>query len=652
MRILVAGMLAADPHQGGATWAVLQYVLGLEQLGHEVWLVDPAGTSEGQPLEGQSLHESEAARYFASLGLGPRAFLGRYDGPVPDLLLNISGLLRDERVLAGTPIRVYLDLDPVFNQLWHEQGVDVGLDLHTHHVTVGRHVPSTGHAWIHTLPPVVLERWPVAGDLELDAFTTVANLRSYGPIEHGGVRYGQKVHSLRGLVDLPRVTGERFALALDAHPDEPDLEALRDRGWELLDPREHAGTPERYAAFVRGSKAEIGVAKEGYSVSRSGWFGDRSAAYLASGRPVVAQDTGFGESLPTGAGLFAFSELDGAAAAIEALRADYGRHARAARAIAEEYLDARRVLTRLLEEVGASSGTGPRSVHDASAEELEELLGAPVHARRPYPYRSTAPLVELEVGGRTLLLKDLSPAALTERGRAAKLPFLHDPAREPEVYRSLLADARLGTAVLEAALVDPGRERYWLVVEKVEGQELYQVGELARWREAMRWLAGCHDRFAGLAYADYLVRYDRAHFERWPERAGLSIPGYEAVVERLAGLPVTLVHGDLYASNVLVDGNGRVCPVDWELAGVGPGVLDVAALTMGWSEPEASELVEAYRAGLTDPVDAEQLATDVAYARLQLAIQWLGWSPDWAPPPEHAVDWRAELPRLRERAGL
>lgn len=163
---------------------------------------------------------------------------------------------------------------------------------------------------------------------------------------------------------MPRLTDERFALALDIHQDEPDLAGLREHGWELLDPREAAGTPKRYAAFVRGSKGELGVAKEGYVVSRCGWFSDRSAAYLASGRPVIAQDTGFGERLPTGAGLLTFADVEDVLSALEAIRGDYGRHARAARAIAEEYLDSRRVLRRLLEEVGAVSRAGIRFAHE------------------------------------------------------------------------------------------------------------------------------------------------------------------------------------------------------------------------------------------------------------------------------------------------
>jgi hypothetical protein len=639
VRILVAGMVAAHPFQGGATWAVLQYVRGLEQLGHEVWLVDPGPVTP------------EAEQYFAGLGLGPRAFLGQHEGPVPDVLLNISGLLRDERVLSATPVRIYLDLDPVFNQLWHAEGVDVGVEQHTHHVSVGRRVPETGHEWTHTLPPIVLASWPVAEQVELDAFTTIANFRSYGSIELDGVRYGQKAHSLRGLLELPRLTGERFAMALDIHPDEPDLAALREQGWELVDPRAAAGDPDRYAAFVRGSKAEIGIAKEGYVVSRCGWFSDRSAAYLASGRPVLAQDTGFGESLPTGAGLFAFSDADGVLGAVEALRRDYGRHARAARAIAEEYLDSRSVLTRLLREVGALPAGRSRSIHDTPDAELAVLLGAECVSRRPFEYRSSAPIAELEVDGRTLLLKDLSPASLTERARAGKLSFLHDPRREPEVYRSLLSDAELGTAELEAAVVDPDRGRYWLVVEKVRGEELYQVGELGRWADAARWLARCHNYFAGIDALDYLVRYDRQFFDLWPARAQVSLPGYEAVTTRLAELPTTLVHGDLYASNVLV-GDGRVCAIDWELAGIGPGVLDLAALTLGLPEVEASQLDEAYRHALERRPDRHSFATELACARLHLAVQWLGWSPEWSPPPEHARDWRAELPRLAERAGL
>jgi glycosyltransferase involved in cell wall biosynthesis len=141
---------------------------------------------------------------------------------------------------------------------------------------------------------------------------------------------------------------------MKVHPDErPDLASLAENGWELVDPNVVAATPHAYRAFIQGSRAEIGIAKSGYVVSRCGWFSDRSACYLASGRPVVAQDTGFSQFIPTGEGLFAFDDEDGALAAIEAVRRDYARHSRAARQLAEEHLDSDRVLARLLGCVGA-----------------------------------------------------------------------------------------------------------------------------------------------------------------------------------------------------------------------------------------------------------------------------------------------------------
>jgi Phosphotransferase enzyme family len=628
LRIVVAGMVAGDPHQGGATWAVLQYAFGLQKLGHEVTLIDPVA----QPTE-------EQRSYFASVTHDVDARLG---GPTPeaDVLLNISGMLRDG--IEHIPIRIYLDLDPVFNQLWHLQGIDAGLEGHTHYASVGLRLPDTGHEWIHTLPPVCLERWPVGGQVALDAFTTVGNWRAYGSIEHEGVRYGQKAHSLRRFLELPRLTGERFAVALDIHPDETsDLEALHRNGWELLDPRAVAGTPAAYAEFVRGSTGELGIAKEGYVVSSSGWFSDRSACYLASGRPVIGQDTGFGDVLPTGAGLFAFSTSDDVRTAIEALRSDYGRHSRAARAVAEEHLDSDIVLTRLLRAVEALPPAGHRSIHEATERELAELVGATDVRRRPFEYRSSAPIAELDVAGRKLLVKDLSPKSLTARARTAKPDFLKDPAREIFVYRELLA----GTGAPELVAYD--EERGWLVIEKVDAVELYQVGDVDRWAEALTWLARFHERFAGTPHREPLLRYDGAFFGIWPERARLELPGYDDVVERLAQLPTTLVHGELYASNVLV-APGRVCPVDWELAGIGPGVLDVAALTIGWPDEERGVLVNAYRSALRHPPEPE----DVDRAALHLAVQWLAWSSEWTPPPEHAQDWLGLLPVLAGRLGL
>ena len=346
-------MVAGVPGMGGASWAALQYVLGLKRLGHNVCLVELApGANESV----RTYFESVKQRF----GISARIL----DAPAElagfDLALNISGTL-PVGCMSEIATRVYVDLDPAFNQLWQEAGIDRGLEGHTHFVTVGQSigrpgclVPTLGKKWIATLPPVVLDRWPVARHVETPAFTTVGNLRAYGSIERDGVFYGQKVHSLRRLAALPRRTGKRFVLAMDIHPDEHrDRTVLEGNGWEFIDPRTAAGTPDTYAEFLRGSHAEIGIAKSGYVVSRCGWFSDRSAAYLACGRPVVAQDTGFSDHVPTGEGLFAFTDEDGAALAIEELERDYARHSRKARELAEQFFDSDAIFTRLLATVGS-----------------------------------------------------------------------------------------------------------------------------------------------------------------------------------------------------------------------------------------------------------------------------------------------------------
>jgi glycosyltransferase involved in cell wall biosynthesis len=180
----------------------------------------------------------------------------------------------------------------------------------------------------------------------------VGHWRSYGSIDHDGVHYGQRAHSLRELIGLPGRTRGRLELALAIHPDETsDLAALAANGWELLDPDQAAGTPTRYRDFVQASKGELGVAKSGYVASRCAWFSDRSACYLASGRPVVAQETGFSAFLPGGEGLLPFVSVEEAASAIDEVEGDWERHSRAARELAREHLDSDRVLPRLLEKV-------------------------------------------------------------------------------------------------------------------------------------------------------------------------------------------------------------------------------------------------------------------------------------------------------------
>jgi hypothetical protein len=376
LKVVFAGMVAADAAQGGAAWAVLQYVLGLEHLGHDVCFVEPISPSKLRPV-GAALTRSEASRRFvrtaAAFGLTSSAAL-LLEGTTEtvgmsypallrfareaDVVINISGMLKDPALLEPAGRRVYLDLDPGFNQAWHCDGIDMRFDAHTHFATVALaigqadcRVPTCGKRWITTVPPVVLREWPVATRTTRPAFTTVANWRSYGSVQHDGIFLGQKAHALRPLINLPLKTQAKFALALAIHPSEPDLAALRRNRWTLVNPRRATGTPDDYRRFIRGSRAEFGIAKAGYVAMRTGWFSDRSACYLAAGRPVLAQDTGFRAVLPTSEGLLTFATEDEALAGLESVETKYALHREAARAIAERHCDSNRVLPRLLEKV-------------------------------------------------------------------------------------------------------------------------------------------------------------------------------------------------------------------------------------------------------------------------------------------------------------
>lgn len=364
MRIMLSGMLAGVPGQGGASWAVLQYLLGLRRLGHDVLFVEPAAPD----ARSRGYFEAVVERF----GLHGRAALldpatGESTGAArdelldfaagADLLLNISGLLADDELLDSIGVRAFVDLDPAFTQLWHDaDGIDMGFDRHNRFVTIGGRigaadcpVPTCGRDWITTLQPIVLEHWPVAERIHQHALTTIGHWRAYGSIEHEGVLYGQKAHALRPLFELPQRSSARFSLALGIHRDERhDLAALEQHGWELVDPGLVAGTPDDYAAFVRGSWAEFGLAKSGYVAAQCGWFSDRSVCYLASGRPVLAIDTGFAADIPAGDGLLSFSTVDEAVAGIDELNAGYERHRRGARALAEDLFESGRVLRRLL----------------------------------------------------------------------------------------------------------------------------------------------------------------------------------------------------------------------------------------------------------------------------------------------------------------
>ena len=355
MKIVVAGMVSDVPGQGGASWAVLQYVLGLRRLGHEVVLIEPVRSLERSAGYFRRLAESFSLdAILLERESGRRIELTRRRPEGADLLLNLSGVLAEP---IAADLTVYVDLDPGFTQAWHAQGIDMGLDRHDRFVTVGRSIgqtacpiPHCDRSWLTIPQPIVLDHWPYSARLQHRAATSVGHWRSYGSLDHDGIHYGQRAHATRELIRLPELSQVRVLLALGIDPaEEDDLTALHRHGWQLTDPAQVAATPSAYRSFVQGSLLELGIAKQGYVTSSSGWFSDRSVCYLASGRPVVAQDTGFSSWLPTGAGVLSFRTAEEAAAALDEVAGDYERHRCAARSLAEDVFDSDRVLGELLE---------------------------------------------------------------------------------------------------------------------------------------------------------------------------------------------------------------------------------------------------------------------------------------------------------------
>ena len=373
--VVIAGAVARRPGRGGHAWVFLQYVLGFRRLGWDVLWLDSIDAGA------EASSEADVREYgrfcsFADIE-GDAALLSNASSPRPtgetvrgldrrsvvervaaaDLFINVMGYIRDEEILGAARRRLFLDIDPGFGQMWEDLGLARMFAGHDAYATVGLRVgepdclvPSLGIDWIVTPPPVVLAEFEPdtrAGS----GWSSVCSWRGpFAPVEHGGRTYGLRVHEFRRVLDLPRRTGAPLRLALDIdEADRADRDRLVDAGWELLDPLATAGDPRSYRRFVRESTGEIMVAKGLYVHTRSGWFSDRSVCYLAAGRPVVAQDTGWSEAFRADEGLLDFADVDGAAAAIEAVQRAPDRHRRAARAVAEAHFDSDRVLTALAE---------------------------------------------------------------------------------------------------------------------------------------------------------------------------------------------------------------------------------------------------------------------------------------------------------------
>ena len=387
MRIIVTGLIGQYAF-GGVTWDYIQYVLGFLRLGHDVWYLEDTSTWAYDPVKQEAsadcLHNvAYLERVMREFDLGDRWLYrngadGTYFGvkdestaekiiASADVLANVSGACWLREPTAAIPLKLFLDGDPMFTQIALATGVRAEVTeriaAHERHFSFGMNiglpgcrVPEVGLHWRPTVQPIAVDLWagPLGdtskADVASGAWTTVMNWASYAPQIFEGATFGQKDIEFEHFIDMPRRTTERFVLAMGQGIGQKRPTArLEDIGWTIIEPDLHIPDYTSYHDFLTRSKGEWSIAKNGYVQSKSGWFSCRSACYLAAGKPVVVQDTGWTDHLPSGDGALAFSTPEEAAAAIERVAGNYEHHSNAARAYAMENFDAARVCANLLE---------------------------------------------------------------------------------------------------------------------------------------------------------------------------------------------------------------------------------------------------------------------------------------------------------------
>lgn len=375
VKIIVGGVVSLTPFSPGIVTDWMQLVAGLRRLGHEVhfieevrpdWCID----THGHPCAlSDSVNRALFRETMDWFGIGDRAYQIENGGAVadpalntllstsPDLLINLSGHVTTPCVLRNVSRRAYVDLDPVYTQLWRtEYGKDLNFTSHDVFFTVGLNIgtdrtciPDAGVQWQHLMRVVVPDEWKCDVDPSCARFTTIASWGGFGDLCYRGEWYQSKYEEFNRFADLPRRVDQPLEIALRRHSDEdPRVRRLTAHGW-ILTRATTIATTTMYRDYIARSRAEIGIAKSAYVKSRSGWFSDRAAHYLVSGKPVLAQSTGFEDQLPTGRGLISFSTIDEAVAGIEEINRDYAGHCRAARDFAAQYFDYRKVLPQMLD---------------------------------------------------------------------------------------------------------------------------------------------------------------------------------------------------------------------------------------------------------------------------------------------------------------
>jgi GT2 family glycosyltransferase len=383
-QIVVLGMMTKMP-VAGVVWQTLHYLVGLERLGYETYYVEAHARTPSMLMELPDDDSSAMAAAFIAgtlerFGFGDRwAFHALHDDGrcygmsrtrldqlyrSAALIINLHGGTEPRAEHIETDRLVYLETDPVEVELQLAQGRQTTIDYlkpHCAFFTFGENygrqdclLPvSPLFNFQATRQPVVLDFWSERANAPGKRYTTIGNWRQqWREVEFGGEKYSwSKHHEFLKFLDLPKRVEAEFELALGGCED-LDRKLLEQHGWRVREAQPLSLHIDIYRQYIAGSRGEFTVAKDQNIRLRTGWFSDRAATYLAAGRPVINQDTGFGNVLPVGEGLFAFSSLDDIVTAVEAIEGNYERHSRAASEIAREYFDSGRVLGRLLEQVG------------------------------------------------------------------------------------------------------------------------------------------------------------------------------------------------------------------------------------------------------------------------------------------------------------
>jgi hypothetical protein len=381
-KIIVFGILFWYP-LAGVTYQFLHYLLGLRRLGYDAYYVEDSGRYVYSPKLGDfpedaSENVAAIAPILEAHGFGGKwAFRGAYEGGEcygmsesqimrlyreADAFLNVTGAqeLREEHL--AIPRRIYVESDPFKMQALAAQGDQNVIKMLGEHDTLfsfGENlgqpdcaVPVDGFRWLPTRQPVAVDLWDNPNGFRGEAYNTITTWSNKGrQVEfQGETYYWTKDREFMQVIDLPRRRAVPFEMATEVGDDVKNL--LRDNGWRQVGAVPVSEDIDRYRGYIQQSRGEFTVARDQYVRPRTGWFSDRSACYLAAGRPVITQETGFNKFLPTGKGLFGFSGMDDVLAAIDTIESDYEGACRAAREVAEEYFSAEKVVGSLMERAG------------------------------------------------------------------------------------------------------------------------------------------------------------------------------------------------------------------------------------------------------------------------------------------------------------